>query len=73
MITVVKNTNKFQNGDYSKHKNFNSSIHKVYNNIKEWKQSKEYFNSNNITTFSQSEINALKRNNSYFNDDNNWK
>ena len=73
MITVVKNTNKFQNGDYSNHKSFNSTIHKVYNNVEEWKQSNDYPKSNNIIPFSKSEINALKNPNSYCNNDNNWK
>ena len=73
MITVVINTNKFQNGDYSNHKSFNSCIHKVYNNLEEWKQSSDYPKSNNIIPFSKSEINALKNPNSYCNNDNNWK
>ena len=73
MITVLKNTNKFQKGDYSKHKNFDSSIHKVYNSLEEWKRSEDYPKSNNIIPFSKSEINALKNPNSYYNNDNNWK
>jgi hypothetical protein len=73
MITVLKNTNKFQNGDYSKHKNFNSTIHKMYNNVEEWKQSENYPKSNNIIPFSKNEINAIKNPNSYCNNDNNWK
>ena len=73
MITVVIGTNKFQNGDYGKHKNFNSSIHKVYNNLEEWKQSSDYPKSNNIISFSENEIKALKNPNSYCNNDNNWK
>lgn len=72
MITVVINTNKFQNGDYSDHKNFNSAIHKVYNNLEEWKQSEDYPKSN-IIPFSENEIKALKNSNSYSNNDNNWK
>jgi hypothetical protein len=73
MITVIINTNKFQKGDFSKHKSFNPLIHKVYNTIEEWKQSKDYPKSNTITPFSKNEINALKNPNSYCNNDNNWK
>ena len=73
MITIIIGTNKFQNGDYSKHKNFNSSIHKVYNNLEEWKQSSDYPKSNNIISFSENEIKALKNPDSYCNNDNNWK
>ena len=73
MITVVKNTNKFQNGDYSTHKRFNSNIHKVYNNLEEWKQSEDYPKSNSIIPFSKSEIDAITNPNSYCNNDNNWK
>lgn len=73
MITVVKNTNKFQNGDFSNHKTFDPTIHKVYNNLEEWKQSENYPKSNNIIPFTESEINELKRPNSYCNNDNNWK
>jgi len=73
MITVLKGTNKFQQGDFSKHKSFNSNIHKVYNTIEEWKKSEDYPKSNDIITFSDDEIKAITNPNSYCNNDYNWK
>jgi hypothetical protein len=72
MITVLKNTNKFQQGDFSKHKSFNPAKHKVYNNIEDWKKSED-FPKSNISPFSKNEIKALNNPNSYCNNDNNWK
>lgn len=71
MITVLKNTNFFQNGDFSNHKSFNPLIHKVYNNLEEWKQSNDYPNS--LVPFSDKEIDAIKNPNSYCNNDYYWK
>ena len=52
MITVIKNTNKFQKGDFSKHKDFNPNVHKVYNSVEEWKNSEDYPKYTGIIPFS---------------------
>jgi hypothetical protein len=73
MITVVSGTNQFQKGDFSKHKDFNPSIHKVYNTVEEWKQSEDYPKANRIIPFSDNEIKAIRNPNSYCNNDYYWK
>ena len=42
MITVVKGTSNYQQGDWSKHIDFNPDIHKVYDSIEDWKKSEDY-------------------------------
>ena len=73
MITVIKNTNKFQKGDFSKHKDFNPNVHKVYNSVEEWKNSEDYPKYTGIIPFSDNQIKAIRNPNSYCNNDNNWK